>query len=123
MAGPEPDPVAVVASMRRRHLGSHWQQVAAAARPRSDSRNGSELGEAAYGGEDAPVLNLWGKPQVAYAVTMSIGTPPQELTCIVDTGSSNLAVAGAAGDGVDKWYSSTASSTGVETGKPDFGVK
>lgn len=41
-----------------------------------------------------PGASLYGWPSSAYHVDLFIGTPPQQVRLVVDTGSSNLAVAG-----------------------------
>lgn len=106
---------------RRYGPDDHSHHVARAARPSrlAGSADGDDVG--ADGAIE--VLSLFGRPSIAYAVNMAIGTPAQNIMCLVDTGSSNLAVAGAPGDGVDNWFDKTSSSTERDSGKDDFGVK
>eukprot|EP00047_Mylnosiga_fluctuans_P008442 m.258741 g.258741 ORF g.258741 m.258741 type:complete len:647 (-) comp21785_c0_seq1:133-2073(-) len=60
---------------------------------------------------------LTGLPWTAYTLTMSIGTPGQDLSFLVDTGSATTAVAATAGSGATKFYDRTASSTFVADGE------
>lgn len=57
------------------------------------------------------VNNLEGDSGRGYYLEMMIGTPPQTVNILVDTGSSNFAVAGAPDPDISKYYDSTASST------------
>uniref|UniRef100_A0A8C0H9M6 Beta-secretase 2 n=1 Tax=Chelonoidis abingdonii TaxID=106734 RepID=A0A8C0H9M6_CHEAB len=63
----------------------------------------------------AMVENLQGDSGRGYYLEMLIGTPPQKLNILVDTGSSNFAVAGAPNPDVTsflgKWYQVIKSST------------
>lgn len=59
----------------------------------------------------AMVNNLEGDSGRGYYLEMEIGTPPQTLNILVDTGSSNFAVAGAPNPDISKYYDSQASST------------
>lgn len=64
---------------------------------------------------------LYGWPSAAYHINVDIGTPPQSVRLVVDTGSSNLAVAGPqVGSSFpnlrtyDHSLSSTANATGLD---------
>nr|DBA34523.1 TPA: hypothetical protein GDO54_002074 [Pyxicephalus adspersus] len=57
------------------------------------------------------VNNLEGDSGRGYYLEMMIGTPPQALNILVDTGSSNFAVAGAPNPDISKYFDSEASST------------
>ncbi|CAN2387547.1 negative regulation of amyloid precursor protein biosynthetic process [Pristimantis euphronides] len=59
----------------------------------------------------AMVDNLEGDSGRGYYLEMMIGTPPQMLNILVDTGSSNFAVAGAPNPYIDTYYHSESSST------------
>ncbi|XP_069929250.1 beta-secretase 2 isoform X3 [Oryctolagus cuniculus] len=59
----------------------------------------------------AMVDNLQGDSGRGYYLEMLIGTPPQELQILVDTGSSNFAVAGAPHPYVDSYFDVERSST------------
>ena len=62
------------------------------------------------------IFALRGKPGLGYYVGMSFGTPPQTLNVLVDTGSSNLAVACAPDPYVDKFFSLENSTSWQPTG-------
>ena len=68
------------------------------------------------------VLPMEGRPTVAFSVAIDFGTPGQTVECILDTGSSNLAVAGAPSDDVTAFYDSSRSTTSRRENRPDFGV-
>ncbi|XP_065799790.1 beta-secretase 2 isoform X2 [Muntiacus reevesi] len=59
----------------------------------------------------AMVDNLQGDSGRGYYLEMQIGTPPQKLQILVDTGSSNFAVAGAPHPYIDSYFDSERSST------------
>ncbi|KAF7467267.1 beta-secretase 2 isoform X2 [Marmota monax] len=59
----------------------------------------------------AMVDNLQGDSGRGYYLEMLIGTPPQKLQILVDTGSSNFAVAGAPHSYVDTYFDAERSST------------
>ncbi|XP_036707461.1 beta-secretase 2 isoform X2 [Balaenoptera musculus] len=59
----------------------------------------------------AMVDNLQGDSGRGYYLEMLIGTPPQKLQILVDTGSSNFAVAGAPHPFVDSYFDTERSST------------
>lgn len=52
-----------------------------------------------------------GKPGEGYFMTLGIGTPPQRLNVLIDTGSSNFAVAGPDQNMVDDYFNQSKSST------------
>nr|XP_033798904.1 beta-secretase 2 [Geotrypetes seraphini] len=57
------------------------------------------------------VDNLQGNSGRGYYLEMLIGTPPQKLNVLVDTGSSNFAVAGAPDPDITTYFDTTKSST------------
>ncbi|XP_070232528.1 beta-secretase 2 isoform X2 [Bos mutus] len=59
----------------------------------------------------AMVDNLQGDSGRGYYLEMQIGTPPQKLQILVDTGSSNFAVAGAPHPYIDSYFDAERSST------------
>ncbi|XP_020926664.1 beta-secretase 2 isoform X3 [Sus scrofa] len=59
----------------------------------------------------AMVDNLQGDSGRGYYLEMLIGTPPQKLQILVDTGSSNFAVAGAPHPYIDSYFDAERSST------------
>ncbi|XP_069331041.1 beta-secretase 2 isoform X2 [Eulemur rufifrons] len=59
----------------------------------------------------AMVDNLQGDSGRGYYLEMLIGTPPQKLQILVDTGSSNFAVAGAPHSYIDGYFDTARSST------------
>nr|KAF6381284.1 beta-secretase 2 [Pipistrellus kuhlii] len=59
----------------------------------------------------AMVDNLRGDSGRGYYLEVLIGTPPQKLQILVDTGSSNFAVAGAPHPNIDSYFDSQRSST------------
>lgn len=61
-------------------------------------------------------LALTGIPATAYTVIASFGTPAQNFSLVVDTGSSNLAVAASSTAGATPYYVSTASSSFINVG-------
>ena len=62
------------------------------------------------------IFSLRGKPGLGYYVTMSFGTPPQLLNVLVDSGSSNLALACAPDPFVERFFTSNTSSSWEPTG-------
>uniref|UniRef100_H2YF12 Peptidase A1 domain-containing protein n=1 Tax=Ciona savignyi TaxID=51511 RepID=H2YF12_CIOSA len=60
--------------------------------------------------------NLHGTTITGYYVTVKLGNPPQELNVIVDTGSSNFAVAGGPNPVISNFYNKSSSNTSVDTG-------
>lgn len=57
------------------------------------------------------IYDLSGIPGQGYYMTVYIGKPSQKIQLLVDTGSSNLAIAGRNLTNVDNWFKSTKSST------------
>ncbi|KAF2366572.1 Peptidase family A1 domain [Trinorchestia longiramus] len=55
--------------------------------------------------------NLFGIPGDGYYITAQIGTPPQKVNLLVDTGSSNLAVAGTSSGELDTFFDASQSSS------------
>ncbi|XP_013416210.1 beta-secretase 1 [Lingula anatina] len=60
--------------------------------------------------------NLAGQPGQGYYIEVSIGSPPQQLNVLVDTGSSNFAVAAAPHPDISKYFDKLSSSTYQENG-------
>lgn len=58
-----------------------------------------------------PDENLFGKPNQGYYAPIYLGSPPQQLNVLIDTGSSNFAVAGEAFDMLSKHFDSGSSMT------------
>ncbi|XP_030260615.1 beta-secretase 2 isoform X2 [Sparus aurata] len=63
------------------------------------------------------VNNLQGDSGRGYYIEMSIGTPAQKLNILVDTGSSNFAVAAAAHPFITHYFNTALSSTYQSTGR------
>lgn len=57
------------------------------------------------------VEEVSGKPGEGYFINLGIGTPPQNLNVLIDTGSSNFAVAGQSQSEVDVFFDRERSST------------
>ncbi|XP_048756417.2 beta-secretase 1-like [Ostrea edulis] len=55
--------------------------------------------------------NLKGKPGQGYYLEMDIGTPPQKINVLIDTGSSNFAVAASPDPDIDKFFNRENSTT------------
>ncbi|XP_069696307.1 beta-secretase 1-like isoform X2 [Periplaneta americana] len=55
--------------------------------------------------------NLMGKPGEGYYMKVEIGTPPQTFNVLVDTGSTNFAIAAAPNPNVETFFISSSSST------------
>jgi len=60
---------------------------------------------------------LQGKPGLGYYVIMSFGTPQQHLNVLVDTGSSNLAVACSPDIFVNNYFDKSKSTSWLDTGR------
>ncbi|XP_052253845.1 beta-secretase 1-like isoform X1 [Dreissena polymorpha] len=71
---------------------------------------------------ESQIGNLVGKVGEGYYLEVLIGTQPQKLNLLIDTGSSNLAVACAKDDSIDRYFqtnlSSTYGSLGVKVSVP-----
>ncbi|XP_006886771.1 PREDICTED: beta-secretase 2 isoform X2 [Elephantulus edwardii] len=78
------------------------------AKPRAD---GLALALEPAGGAANFLDNLQGDSGRGYYLEMLIGTPPQKLQILVDTGSSNFAVAGAPHPFIDSYFDTERSST------------
>nr|CAH8824551.1 unnamed protein product [Trichobilharzia regenti] len=57
------------------------------------------------------IYNLSGQPGQGYYITLYAGTPEQTVNLLVDTGSSNIAIAGVNLTNVDNWFKPNQSST------------
>ncbi|KAK4473750.1 hypothetical protein MN116_002618 [Schistosoma mekongi] len=57
------------------------------------------------------IYNLTGLPGQGYYMTVYIGTPSQKIQLLIDTGSSNLAIAGRNLTNIDNWFKLNESST------------
>ncbi|KAF0987585.1 hypothetical protein HZS_7727 [Henneguya salminicola] len=55
--------------------------------------------------------NLYGKPSQGYYTVIYLGNPPQKLNVLIDTGSSNFAVAGKEFDAVSDYFNPNMSNT------------
>lgn len=60
--------------------------------------------------------NLHGKPGQGYYLEVDIGTPPQKINVLIDTGSSNFAIAASADPSVTYFFLTNRSSTCKEIG-------
>ncbi|XP_060067485.1 beta-secretase 1-like [Ylistrum balloti] len=60
--------------------------------------------------------NLEGKPGQGYYVEVLMGTPPQQLNVLIDTGSSNFAVAANPNPDISSWFHRNESSTYQDVG-------
>lgn len=61
-------------------------------------------------------LSLRGSPGQGYYLEMAVGTPPQMIDALVDTGSSNFAVAASPHDDIEKFFNVSASRTLIDLG-------
>ncbi|CAH8826977.1 unnamed protein product [Trichobilharzia szidati] len=57
------------------------------------------------------IYNLSGQPGQGYYITLYAGTPEQKVNLLVDTGSSNIAIAGVNLTNVDNWFKPNQSPT------------
>ncbi|XP_063439902.1 beta-secretase 1-like [Mytilus trossulus] len=60
--------------------------------------------------------NLRGKPGQGYYIEVDIGTPPQKINVLIDTGSSNFAVAASPNKDLDYYFMRNGSSSYKEVG-------
>lgn len=60
--------------------------------------------------------NLGGKPGQGYYVEVLMGTPPQQLNVLIDTGSSNFAVAASPNPDITMWFHRNESGTYQDVG-------
>ncbi|XP_070548494.1 beta-secretase 1-like [Ptychodera flava] len=60
--------------------------------------------------------NLRGKPGQGYYIELSMGAPPQSVNVLVDTGSSNFAVASAPHPFIARYFNTDKSSTYINSG-------
>lgn len=65
-----------------------------------------------------PTENLKGRPGQGYYIAMEIGTPPQRMNVLVDTGSSNFAIAAKPHPYLPLYFHPDQSSTFVDSGTP-----
>ncbi|XP_052804935.1 beta-secretase 1-like isoform X1 [Mya arenaria] len=79
------------------------------------ARDPREIGQP-VGEVDHQIGNLRGQTGEGYSLKVLIGTPPQELNVLIDTGSSNFAVACSQNDNIDTYFRKDKSSTYVEVG-------
>ncbi|KAL5019692.1 hypothetical protein ScPMuIL_002584 [Solemya velum] len=61
--------------------------------------------------------NVFGQPGEGYYIEVNIGTPPQVLNVLIDTGSSNFAVAAAPDPNLDMYFDRDNSSTYDDSGQ------
>ncbi|XP_030832893.1 beta-secretase isoform X1 [Strongylocentrotus purpuratus] len=60
--------------------------------------------------------NIRGRPGLGYYIEVDIGTPPQKLNVLIDTGSSNFAVAASSHNAISTYYRRNESSTYEDQG-------
>lgn len=61
--------------------------------------------------------NLFGRPGDGYYTSVEVGTPPQKFNVLVDTGSSNFAIAAVKQKEIDTYFEAKNSSSFVDLGK------
>ncbi|PAA77670.1 hypothetical protein BOX15_Mlig022958g3, partial [Macrostomum lignano] len=54
---------------------------------------------------------IHGRPEAAYCLRLGVGTPRQNITAKLDTGSSDFVTAGAKTPGLDRWFDAKSSSS------------
>ncbi|XP_015257577.1 PREDICTED: beta-secretase 1 [Cyprinodon variegatus] len=90
-----------------------WRRGAASASPARRRRGAAEGGASFVDMID----NLRGKSGQGYYVEMAVGSPPQKLNILVDTGSSNFAVGAAAHPFLRRYYHRSLSSSYRDLGR------
>nr|CAB3225059.1 beta-secretase 1-like [Phallusia mammillata] len=71
---------------------------------------------------DVTLPNLNGTTTTGYYVTVQLGSPPQEFNVILDTGSSNFAIAGAPHEFITRYYNVADSTTARRVDSSDITI-
>uniref|UniRef100_A0A8C9VYW0 Beta-secretase 1 n=1 Tax=Scleropages formosus TaxID=113540 RepID=A0A8C9VYW0_SCLFO len=112
--GGEPTPLAIRVPLRHGLQASEAQR--AGAQHARGARRRQRRGAGSINFVDM-IDNLRGKSGQGYYVEMAVGTPPQKLNILVDTGSSNFAVGAAAHPFLRRYYHRSLSSSYHDLGR------